>query len=253
MLYSFCTSFSCNSISRKRWSALHEVTVFDASILGIPWFSFSNISTDAYSQTHLITLRSFKLPFVLIISLLKQLVTAFPIIRRIPTPMSIGLSLGFLFSGIALQSNKSCGLLGSTMRFVHMTVFKGAIGLVRSAAEFPKILLPSSIRISSASEPDITAAHLVLKQLFRSSLSCWSQEDHRTWGWLQDIWDAVYPYRNNRSQMLFKTGLLKNSAIFIQKHLYWSLFLIKLQAWWPATLLKRVSNTGVFLRILWNF
>ena len=32
-----------------------------------------------------------------------------------------------------------------------------------------------------------------------------------------------------------------------------SLFLIKLQAWRPVILLKRDSNTGVFLRILQNF
>ena len=37
------------------------------------------------------------------------------------------------------------------------------------------------------------------------------------------------------------------------KHQYWSLFLIKLQASRPATLLKINSNTGVFLRILRNF
>ena len=32
-------------------------------------------------------------------------------------------------------------------------------------------------------------------------------------------------------QTFFKKGILKNYAIFIGKHLYWSLFLIKLQAW----------------------
>ena len=29
--------------------------------------------------------------------------------------------------------------------------------------------------------------------------------------------------------MLFKTGVVRNFAIFIEKHLYWSLFLIKMQ------------------------
>ena len=33
----------------------------------------------------------------------------------------------------------------------------------------------------------------------------------------------------------------------------WSLFLINLQAFGPATLLKRGSNTNVFLQILRNF
>ena len=42
-------------------------------------------------------------------------------------------------------------------------------------------------------------------------------------------------------------------AIFItRKHLWWSFFLIKLQTLTPATLLKRDSNTGVFLWILQN-
>ena len=42
-------------------------------------------------------------------------------------------------------------------------------------------------------------------------------------------------------------------AIFTGKHLCWSLFLIKLQVWWPATLLKRYSKTSVFLGILQNY
>ena len=45
----------------------------------------------------------------------------------------------------------------------------------------------------------------------------------------------------------------KNFANFKGKHLYWSLFLKKLQAWESAALLKRDSNTGVFLRNLRNF
>ena len=39
--------------------------------------------------------------------------------------------------------------------------------------------------------------------------------------------------------MIFKKGVLENFAIFTGKHSYWSLFLIKLQAWRPATLLKK--------------
>ena len=44
-----------------------------------------------------------------------------------------------------------------------------------------------------------------------------------------------------------KIGALKNFAIFIEKQLCWSLFLITSQAFRPVTLLKRDSNTGVFL------
>ena len=47
-----------------------------------------------------------------------------------------------------------------------------------------------------------------------------------------------------------KKPLLKNFAIFTGKQLCWRLFLIKLQAFSPETLLKRDSNTGVFLCIL---
>ena len=43
-------------------------------------------------------------------------------------------------------------------------------------------------------------------------------------------------------------GVLKNFANFSGKHLCWSLFLIKWQDFCLATLLKRDSNTGVFLR-----
>ena len=37
-------------------------------------------------------------------------------------------------------------------------------------------------------------------------------------------------FRNSRSQMFFKIGILKNFANFTAKHLCWSLFLIKLLA-----------------------
>ena len=50
--------------------------------------------------------------------------------------------------------------------------------------------------------------------------------------------------------MFFKIGVLKNFAIFTKKHLSWSLFLTTLQANVPATLLKRDSNTAVFLGVL---
>ena len=46
--------------------------------------------------------------------------------------------------------------------------------------------------------------------------------------------------------MFCKKGLLKNSTNFTGKHLSWSLFLIKLQAFSIATLLKRDSSKSVF-------
>ena len=54
--------------------------------------------------------------------------------------------------------------------------------------------------------------------------------------------------RGSRSQMFFKIAVLKDFAITVKKHLYLSAFLISLQAYTPAFLLKRESTTGVFLR-----
>ena len=48
-------------------------------------------------------------------------------------------------------------------------------------------------------------------------------------------------------QMFFKIGILKNFANFTRYHLCWSLFLKMLHAFRPATLLRRDSNTDVFL------
>ena len=45
---------------------------------------------------------------------------------------------------------------------------------------------------------------------------------------------------------VFQRGVLKNFAILIRKHLCWSLFLIRLQAFRPATLLKRDTLKQMF-------
>ena len=47
--------------------------------------------------------------------------------------------------------------------------------------------------------------------------------------------------------VFFKEGFRKNCANLTEKHLCWSLFLIKMEARGPATLLKRDSNTDLFL------
>ena len=46
--------------------------------------------------------------------------------------------------------------------------------------------------------------------------------------------------------VFYERSVFKNFAIFTGKHLCWSLFLIKFQAFRLATLLKRDSDTGVF-------
>ena len=55
-------------------------------------------------------------------------------------------------------------------------------------------------------------------------------------------------FRSNRSQMSFKIDVFKSFAIFTGKHLCSSLFVIK-----RKRLLKRGSNTSVFLLTLQNF
>ena len=59
--------------------------------------------------------------------------------------------------------------------------------------------------------------------------------------------------KSTRSQMFFRKGVLENFAVFKGKQLSWSLFLIKSQISRPVNLLKRDSNSGVFLWILRNF
>ena len=51
--------------------------------------------------------------------------------------------------------------------------------------------------------------------------------------------------KSSRSQIIFEISSIKNFAIFTEKHLFWGLFLIKLQVFRPATFLKRDSNTSV--------
>ena len=71
----------------------------------------------------------------------------------------------------------------------------------------------------------------------------------------RDMWHKVSlrTLKSSRSQIFFRIGVLKHSAIFKGKRLSRSLFLIKLQASSPAALLKRDSNSGIFLWILRNF
>ena len=60
----------------------------------------------------------------------------------------------------------------------------------------------------------------------------------------------VLTYRKSHWRCFTKKYVLKNLAIFTARHLCWSLFLIKLQAFKPATLSKRDSNIGYFMGIL---
>ena len=51
--------------------------------------------------------------------------------------------------------------------------------------------------------------------------------------------------KSSRSQLFLEISSLKKFAILSRKLLCWGFFLIKLQAFRPATFLKRDSNTGV--------
>ena len=88
----------------------------------------------------------------------------------------------------------------------------------------------------------IRRTHTLLCKLLLSNCVCWN--------WRKD-W-LFNTSRSSYSQMFFEIGVLKNFAIFTGKYLCWTLFLIKLQAFRPANLLKRSSNTVVFLWILRN-
>ena len=57
-------------------------------------------------------------------------------------------------------------------------------------------------------------------------------------------------YIDAAPDVFYAKAVLKNYALFTEKQLCWSLFLIKLQALRSATLLKRDFSTGVFLCIL---
>ena len=52
-------------------------------------------------------------------------------------------------------------------------------------------------------------------------------------------------YKSSRSLMFCKIGVLN----FTGKHLFWSLFLKRLQGWGPATLSKGDSNTGISVEV----
>ena len=82
-----------------------------------------------------------------------------------------------------------------------------------------------------------------------SSITSWDKRDF-WWCHFRKYLLQVMILRSSLSQMFFKMSVLKNIAIFTGKHLYWSLFLIKLQVPGFATLLKRDFDTGAFL---WNF
>ena len=53
--------------------------------------------------------------------------------------------------------------------------------------------------------------------------------------------------KSSHRRCSIRKAVLKNLAILIEKYLCLNLLLINLQAYKPATILQRDSNTGVFL------
>ena len=126
-----------------------------------------------------------------------------------------------------------------------------------------------AVRVSCLTNSYIKCTFLKISRYRKATSNIWC------WRFETEIWN----FRNNRSQTFCKIAVLncprhfhswagyyahrrkkiavlKNFAIFTGKHLCWSLFLIKLQPWRTATLLKidsNMSSTGVFLWKLWNF
>ena len=62
--------------------------------------------------------------------------------------------------------------------------------------------------------------------------------------YLMPLW-----FRSNRWHIFCKLGV----ARFTEKHLFWSLFLKRLQISWPETSIEREFSTGISLWILRNF
>ena len=64
---------------------------------------------------------------------------------------------------------------------------------------------------------------------------------------MSDIYRRLLISTRSSHRSFSKKAVLKNLAMFLEKHLCWSLFLIKLPDWMLATLLKRDSNSVAFL------
>ena len=59
-------------------------------------------------------------------------------------------------------------------------------------------------------------------------------------------------HRSSRVELFCRLDVLKSFAKFVGKHLSWSFFWTKFQAWRPITLFKIDSSAGVFLWILYK-
>ena len=89
---------------------------------------------------------------------------------------------------------------------------------------------------------------------FQISLSLWKMQVIRYFLCVRNIGEkslsrllgCFYLKKQPPEVFSFKKGAFKGFANVTGKHLCWSLFLIKFQAWGPTTFSKRDTNPGVF-------
>ena len=100
--------------------------------------------------------------------------------------------------------------------------------------------------------PTVDASGFLGQQILFSAGSgiyCW--ESHRFL--LRTPLETRVKRQMQPLKLLCKKGVFRSFATFTKKRRCWSLFLIELQTFRPAALLKRDSNTNVFLWNLQNF
>ena len=96
--------------------------------------------------------------------------------------------------------------------------------------------------------PTLAASGFSRQQIFfsaESDIYCW--QSHLFCPEL--LWKHELNFRTSHQNSSAKKGVFRNFASFTGRQLCWSFFLIELQTFRPAALLKIDSNTDVFL---WN-
>ena len=65
---------------------------------------------------------------------------------------------------------------------------------------------------------------------------------------LQGMGESLTKSRNSSWLMFFKIGVLEDFAISTEKHLYWSLFLIKLQLFYRTPPVTTFVSSGYYVK-----
>ena len=124
--------------------------------------------------------------------------------------------------------------------FLYKAFHKQTTREIKCLRELPKVLLNLSVRPSQRScskvhyETSQRPAPFVEERHAKLQSELW--ENHA----------KSVSVEKQSPEVFYKKAGLKNFAIFTGKPLCWNLFLIKLQTFRPATLLKTDANIGVF-------